>query len=116
MQSIKCHRLLTAYEKTEELEGIKYELAKLWFMNCLLEEKIYDSKLSKKEKDEYYKSRARILNDFAYYSKFVLEREKGFNFTKYYNSTPFSDILKVDKHTIKYTSQAVKNIAKAILI
>ena len=112
----KSHRLLTAYEKTEELEGIKYELAKLWFMNCLLEEKIYDSKLSKKEKDEHYKSRAKILNDFAYYSKFVLEREKGFNFTKYYNSTPFSDILKVDKHTIKYTSQAVKNIAKAILI
>lgn len=112
----KCHRLLTNYEKTENLEGIKYELAKLWFMNCTLEDKIYDKGAKSADREEHFKVRAKILNDFSYYSKFVSQREKGFNFTKYYNSTPFSDVLKVDKHTIKYASQAVKDIARAILI
>lgn len=110
----KCHRLLVNYEKTEDIEGIKYELSKLWFMNSVLEQKIYNDK-KVKEKEELFKVRAKILNDFSKYSQFVTSKEKNFNFNKYYEKTPFSDTLTIDKHTIKHTSIAVKNIARAIL-
>ena len=110
----KCHRLLVNYEKTNDIEGIKYELSKLWFMNCVIEERLYGKK-NIKDREELFKSRAKILNDFSKYSQYVTSKEKNFNFNKYYENTPFSDTLTIDKHTIKHTSNAVKNLAKLLL-
>lgn len=87
----KSHKLLMLYEKTNNLEGIKYELSKLWFMNNVLEKRIYSNPSEDKLK-EYTKARAKILNDFNKYLKFVLEREPNFNFTEYYNNSPYSDV------------------------
>ena len=105
----KCHKLLVSYEKTNNIEGMKYELCKLWFMNTLLEKKIYNNK--KDDKTKYHKARAKILNDFNYYLKYVCKHDKDFNFTEYYNNTPFSDAAtKIDKHTLKYGVRLIKSI------
>ncbi len=106
----KSHKLLIIYAKTENLEGIKYELSKLWFMNVILEKRIYSNPPEDKLK-EYTKVRARILNDFNKYLEFVLEREPNFNFTEYYNDSPFSDVsIKIPGSLISGLVQLLKQI------
>ncbi len=87
----QSHKLLKIYEESENLEGMKYELSKLWFLNNLLEKQIY-SESDEDKKKEYHKSRARILNVFHKYSKLVNSKDKEFNFTTYYNNSPFNDV------------------------
>ena len=107
----KSHKLLKIYEKEANVNPIAYELCKLWFLNSEIEKKIYHSNLDKPEKDELYKLRSQILNDFNKYLKFVQDPEKGFNFTTYYNNTPFSDAsIKIDKYTIEYGSKLLKTL------
>ncbi len=103
------HKSLKLYEEIENLEGIKYELSKLWFLNNLLEKKIY-SESDKSKKDGYHKSRARILNDFHKYSKIVNSKDKEFNFTDYYNNSPFSDVtIKINNSTLYHGGKLIKN-------
>lgn len=106
----KSHKLLLNYEKNVEAnkESIKYELAKLWFLNIILESKIYRNK-DEDDINDYQVIRARVLNDFNKYIKMI----PGFNFTEYYNDSPFSDAtIKIDKHTLKYSIKYLRDILK----
>lgn len=110
----KSHKLLKLYDDSTNIEGMKYELAKLWFLNLLLEERIYINK--DKKSGEYLKVRARILNDFNKYMKIIVKENKDFNFTEYYNNTPFSDeTVKINNSTLKYSGELLKKILKHII-
>lgn len=110
----KSHKLLMEYDKTSNLEGIKYELAKLWFMNNLIEETLHKST---KDNTDLYKARAFILNDFKKFLNVAIELDKTFNFSQYYNSTPFSDnTIKINKATLKYTVGALKSLTQSYII
>ena len=103
-------KLLDVYRNTNNIEGMKYELAKLWFINDQIEKR-----LKKRLNNEDYKAmidtRAICLNTFKYNLEYVLKTEKGFNFSDYYNSTPFSDnSVKVTANTIKYTTSLIKSM------
>lgn len=107
----KSHKLLLAYEKADNLEGIKYELCKLWFMNQLLEKKIYDKKTPKDEVLKCHKARAKILNDFNKYINLVASKDTSFNFVEYYEKTPFNDTkVRVSSNTLKYTIKYIKSV------
>lgn len=105
------HKLLVQYDKAGNIEPMKYELARLYYMNYVLEKKLYHNKfLINKEKN--MKTRARILNDFNKYIKVILKAQPEFNFGEYYEGTPFYP------HTVEVsgsTVQAVKSIFKYIL-
>lgn len=82
------HKLLLQYAKVGNTEAMKYELARLYYMNYILERRLYHNKsLSNKEKN--IKTRARVLNDFNKYLKYVLEKEPKFNFGEYYEKSIF---------------------------
>lgn len=103
-------KLLDVYRNTNNIEGMKYELAKLWFINDQIEKR-----LKKRLNNEDYKTmidtRAICLNTFKYNLEYVLKTEKGFNFSDYYNSTPFSDnSVKITANTIKYTTALIKSM------
>ena len=105
-----AHRLLMAYDKNKNTEGMKYELAKLQFLNDILENHIYYDKKSIK-KDYYVKVRARILNDFNKYLSVLLKLEPLFVFGEYYQSTPFSDaVIKIRSSTLKHGIQLIKSL------
>ena len=107
----KSHKLLMAYSKANNIEGIKYELSKLWFMNSIIEQQLYSKKISDTKKVELTRVRARILNDYNKYLSQILKVEPKFNFTEYYNNTPFSDAnIKISKHTIRNTVNLIKGI------
>ena len=82
------HKLLLQYVKSKNLEGIKYELARLYYMNYILERRLYHNKfLTNKEKN--IRTRARVLNDFKKYLDYLLKEDPGFNFSEYYEKSEF---------------------------
>lgn len=109
---MNSHKLLMQYYKAGNIEPMKYELARLYYMNYILEKKIYHNKfLSNKEKN--IKTRARVLNDFNKYIKVVLKAQPEFNFGEYYEKSPFYP------HTVeikKSTISKLKDLKNYILI
>ena len=95
----KSVKLLKVYSKQDNYEAMAYELSKLWFMNKLLEQKIYSNNNSKKL-DEYNLIRGKILNTFNRYLNILCKNMKEFNFEEYYSNTPFSDTISIKKNTI----------------
>lgn len=105
------HRLLKEYEKTKSYEPMKFELAKMQFFITLLEKKIY--KNGKDKTNSELKVRARFLNDFKKYLKIITTNDPDFNFTEYYEQSPFNDaLIKIDKSTLKFGFEALKYLIK----
>ena len=103
-------QLLQAYRNASNIEGIKYELAKLWYINDCIEKKL-KKRLSNNEYKELIDTRATCLNVFKSNLDYVMKAEKGFNFSDYYNSTPFSDnSTKITANTLKYMVKTVTNV------
>lgn len=100
-----CHKLLKQYEKVENYEAIKYYIAKLWYMNILIEKRLYQKNKTpelQQKLPDYYKTRAHILNDFNIYMGKILEREPNFNFQEYYENTPFNQsVVKISKNLLE---------------
>ena len=102
--------MLQAYRNAANVEGIKYELAKLWYINDCIEKKL-KKRLSNDEYKELIDTRATCLNVFKTNLDYVMKAEKGFNFSDYYNSTPFSDnSTKITANTLKYTVKTIVNM------
>ena len=103
-------KLLESYRNTNNIEGMKYELAKLWFINDSIEKQL-KKRLTNDQYKELIDNRATCLNVFKTNLEYVMKAEKGFNFSDYYNSTPFSDnSVKVTANTLKYSMKALTNI------
>ena len=100
-----CHRLLMQYSKVKNYNAMKYYVAKLWYMNILIEKRLYTKNRTKQIEERlpyYYKTRAHILNDFNKYIAEILENDPEFDFREYYKTTPFDkSILKVSKGFLK---------------
>ena len=102
-------KLLETYRNAGNTEGVKYELAKLWFINDSIEKKL-KKRLNNDEYKKLIDCRAVCLNVFKQNIEYVMKAEKGFNFSDYYNSTPFSDnAMMITANTIKYATKSVLN-------
>lgn len=101
----KCHKLLMQYSKAKGYEQMKYYVAKLWYMNILIEKRIHSPKKFDKETlSKFYKTRAHILSDFKKYMQEILTNEPNFNFQVYYHNTPF------DKSTLKINNKLLNAV------
>lgn len=109
---MESHRLLIEYDRAKNIEGMKYELAKMYYLNLKISEDLIKQDRTKKDK-ELVKIRARVLNDFHKYLKVVLKNDKQFNFSNYYQRSEFCDDSFVItaptlKHAGKYAKIAMK--------
>ena len=105
------HKLLLQYDKAGNIESMKYELARLYYMNYILEKKLYHNYFIK-NKEKNMKTRARVLNDFNKYIKVILKHEPEFNFAEYYEQSPFyANTIEIKGSTIN----KIKNVFNYIL-
>lgn len=103
-------QLLESYRNQSNIEGMKYEIAKLWYINDCIEKKL-KKRLNNDQYKELIDNRSVCLNSFKYNLEYIMKYEKGFNFSDYYNSTPFSDnSVKITSNTIDYTIKTIKGI------
>lgn len=106
----KSSVLLESYRHTGDKEGIKYELAKLWYIIDSLEQKLKSNKDKSKHR-EYESHRATALNVFKFNMKYLLKIENDFNFGEYYKRTPFSDsTITLTSATIRYSMEYLKRL------
>lgn len=105
----KSSDLCKLYKESSNLDGLKYELCKLWYINAMLEKRI---KRNDSNKDTYMNNRRVCLNIFKTYMKHVLTLDDDFNFEAFYNSTPYGGAIRIDKNTLKYSVKALKELMK----
>lgn len=110
----EAHRLLLSYTE-ENLEGIKHELARLYYINFQIEKKI---KKMKKEDENYKKFvdlRARVLNDFKKYFKIVLEKEPDFDFAAYFQKSEYyNGNIIIDNSILRFTGRLIKKFLESL--
>ena len=110
------HMLLKEYEKVNNIDGIKYELCKLFYMKTLLDNNfIYSTKnkhfKAEEKKEKALKTKAFIMNDFKYYLRFILSQDNTFNFNDYFSKTQFGiEIYKLDNRLFKLLNSLKKII------
>lgn len=114
-QYMEAHRLLVEYDKSKNIDGMKYELAKLYFLATKIQEDLIVAKRDKTNAKKLTDIRARVLNDFHKYIKVVLKSDKHFNFSNYYQRSEFSDdSIVIKSPTLKYTGKYAKDILRML--
>lgn len=109
----KSKKLRQSYVKYKNLEGLKYECCKMWYINTILMKLLDDKNLSYSDREEYNNYRSKILTEFSQYLKEIQKIDKSFNFGSFYETTPFSNTkIKINGSTIKYTTKLMKFIFK----
>ena len=109
----EAHRLLTTYEE-DNLDGIKHELAHLFYINYVLERRIRKSKNGDKQYKQYINLRARVLNDFKKYIKIVNKKERSFNFEAYLkDSDYYTKVVRIDRPTMMYSGKLITDFLKS---
>lgn len=111
---MESHRLLMEYDRAKNIEAMKYELAKMYYLNLKIAEDLTKQDRTKKDK-ELVKIRARVLNDFHKYLKVVLKADRQFNFSNYYQRSEFcDDSFVITAPTLKHAGKYAK-IAMQVL-
>ena len=107
--------LLKSYRNTQNIEGMKYELAKIWFLIDSIEKELKKKSLSQERYKELIESRAAAMNIFKSNFEYICKAEKGFNFSDYYNTTPFSDnSVKITANTLKHSFKYIRAIISPV--
>lgn len=111
----ESHRLLTSYSE-DNIQGIKHQLARLFYINSIIEKKIKKMKKGDSSYKELIDLRARVINDFKKYFKIVQSIEPNFDFETYIKDSEYYDkTVIIDKHTLKYTGKTIKEIIKLMM-
>lgn len=105
------HILLKSYEKVGNIEGMKYELCKLYMIVSIINEKYIHSKsifTSKEKKKQMIQLKSFIMNDFYKYLNIILEKENDFNFNAYFSNTQFGiETYKINNTVLKGIKQII---------
>ena len=100
--------LLESYRNTNNVEGMKYEVSRLWFIISDIEKKM-TKRIDSKKYDEYVRNRATATNIFKHNLEYLMKMDKDFNFAEYYNTTPFSNnSVKITNNTLKYSMKTLQ--------
>lgn len=110
----EAHRLLKQYG-TENIEGIKHELARLFYVNCALEKKIKKMERSDENYKKFVDLRARVLNDFKKYFKIVLDKEPDFDFSEYFKQSEYyNGNIIIDNSVLQFTGKLIEKFLKSL--
>lgn len=101
-------KLCKIYKQTDNIEGLKYEVAKLYFFYMWLDKEIMkESNKNDSRRDEIINCKRICTNVFSQNLKEVIKKEPDFIFGDYYNKTVFGGAIKVTPDTMRYSIQAM---------
>lgn len=109
-QYYKSVKLIRIYKNSKNIEGLKYEATKLCLFSRMLEKRINDN-----NRKEDVVLLGKINNTFTQTLLIILRYDKDFNFSEYYDTSPFSDInITIKKSTIIHTADILKYILRPL--
>lgn len=99
------HILLREYGKVNNIDGIKYELCKLYMIVSIINEKYVHSNnlfVNTSKKKEMTQLKSFIMQDFYTYIRILLKDDNQFNFNDYFSQTQFGiETYKIDNKVLK---------------
>ena len=105
----KSYELLSSYG-FEDIQGMKHELARLFYLNSILEMQIKNN--PDKDTPEYIdllNLRTNIITTFHTYFKVVKQKEPEFNFMNYMMNSEYKDkVITINKKDFKYDGKHIK--------
>lgn len=105
----KAYELLSSYG-FEDIQGMKHELARLFYLNSILEMQIKNN--PDKDTPEYIdllNLRTNIITTFHTYFKVVKQKEPEFNFMNYMMNSEYKDkVITINKKDFKYDGKHIK--------
>lgn len=108
----EAHRLLQMYS-SNNLDGIKHELAHLYYLNWVIEKKLKYTKKGTSKYKELIDLRARVLNDFKKYFKLVCEKDPKFDFMEYLKTTEYyTKYMEIDYSTLENIGKIISQYSK----
>lgn len=110
----KIHQYITINKKSENMDGLKSNLADLFTLINDIETNYRYNKKADKTTDEYknaIKARAFAINDFKQTLKYILKKDFKFNFVKYYEAhRERQDSIIISREKIKSVAALFKLI------
>lgn len=110
-------RMYPFYKKSNNIDAMKFEAAKLYYMNSVLTFKIegMNGKRMTSQKEELITLRSKVMNEFALYTRYIQSKEPNFNFATYYRNSPFCTAeIKLTKNTLKGIASTIKSLISII--
>ncbi len=104
----ESHKLLSLYDETN-MNGIKHEVARMFYINGIIEKKLQKMKKTDKEFKTLMDLRARVLNDYSTYFKIIKQKEPNFDFVNYLRGTEYwNKTVTIDGSTLRYSGNYIK--------
>lgn len=106
-------RMIKAYEKADDLESVKLELCKIYYMIELINQHYLNPtiKQNKNVKGNIQKEmmdlRSVMLNVFQQHLKYVTVRDPQFNFQAFYNKSQYSSTVEIPNTVISAVGKAL---------
>ena len=107
----KSKRLYPIYKKNNNLEAMKFEADKLYYMNSILVHKLngMNHKIMSKQREELITLRSKVMNEFTLYVRFISSKEPEYDFSNHYRNSPFCTAeMKITKGTLKWILNGIK--------
>lgn len=101
----EIHKALMMNKDTNDIEGMKRNIAYLFSLIATLEnEYVYNKNIDKtsKQYSEMIKLRALYISDFKFFYRIILQHDPKFNFLEYYEKSGYNNaVYTIDHSTIK---------------
>ena len=106
----ESHKIIQS-STDRNINGLKHEMARLFYINSVLEKKLNKMDKNSPNYKESIDLRARVMNDFHKISKIVFDKDINFDFNKYFKKSEYSnESLEVDYNVLKYSGKLIKSI------
>lgn len=106
-------RMIKAYEKANDLESVKEELCKIYYMIGLINQHYLNPahKQNKTVKSDIRKEmmdlRSVMMNVFQQHLKYITTQDPKFNFQQYYNKSKYSSTVEIPNTIISAVGKAL---------
>lgn len=106
-------RMIKAYEKANDLESVKEELCKIYYMIGLINQHYLNPahKQNKTVKSDIRKEmmdlRSVMMNVFQQHLKYITTQDPKFNFQQYYNKSKYSSTVEIPNTVISAVGKAL---------
>ena len=106
-------RMLKAYEKANDVESVKEELCKIYYMIGLINQHYLNpaNKQNKTVKSDIRKEmmdlRSVMMNVFQQHLTYVTNQDPKFNFQQYYNHSKYSSTVEIPNTVISAVGKAL---------
>lgn len=104
------------YATAGDIEGLKYELAKLYYINIMIEKRMgkMDSKTLPVDRNTLTNARRTCVNVFSQNMKKAITMDPEFNFVEYYNKSVYGGAIKISRNTFKFAIEAMVGLLKSL--